>query len=201
MGLGLDYDIAQITRRTGDPRQRANIDYWTAQPPDVRKMLELDPADRADYAKQLSEGWPDKEGSAQIDVEIMVNGSNPLAVMQQRQMDGLYWVPAANQPHPPASATTIETATQENMPPGAILVTVEFGEPAPDLRISVKPFQWRADRAPGPNPNGVGSTWWPLNDNSQELSVWIDPEDQSKYQKLSVIGYMGAAQLKWVRLS
>ena len=194
----LDSSIAQILASDGDQRRRKRIDYISQQPQPVRAaLLMADPVARNTELMRLSTGFPQR--GYQIDQEIMLKDSNALAAMQLRASDGFVWVPAVGMPDLTASATGEATGDQTTIPPGAIVVTTDFDTPNPDNVITTKPFQWIAVKAPGIDPHGIGAAYWPWN-NAPELTVFFGPNG-CKYQKLSVIGYMGATNLLWVRLT
>lgn len=199
----LDSSIAQILALDGDQRRRKLIDYISEQPEPVRAALLIpnDPGTgQPDKTKQdtllgLSKGFPDS--GYQIDPEIMLRGTNPLVAMQLRQQAGRMWVLAEGMPDPGIAVDQ----DQSIIPQGAIMVTTVFETPADDLVLSGDaPFKYPAMRSPGSDPKGVGVAYWPWADASQELSVWFGA-DGSKFQKLSVVGYMGATNLLWVKLS
>jgi hypothetical protein len=217
-----DYSVAQVII---PGLQQSEIKYYQSKPPLVRAMQDMDRSQREDYANQISDGYPDKPGSVQVDVQINVYGWNSEATMRQRQLpnppaypNGLPWVlamgmsPALTAPTATVSADSgtvsggIAGGDPANMPKGAIVVTIDFGPPSPDLVVppNYKPFRWR--QAPGPDqndPNGIGSTWYPNDgENYPVLAYWTpDPSATALvFWKINVIGYMGAVQLLWVRV-
>jgi hypothetical protein len=98
--------------------------YWAEQPPAVQQLRYMQTDERAGYAEQLAaEGYT-------IDVPIMVDGGDPLAVMIQREIDGYTWVPSAlqaNIPAGPGMDVPGEPEYAPNDPPaGSIQVTTAF---------------------------------------------------------------------------
>jgi hypothetical protein len=76
---------AQLAQMTPDES------YWAEQPPAVRALQNMDPADRAAAGLQLAQ-----QGYT-IDVPIQVWGWDPLTTMVERQNYGYTWVPSALQ--------------------------------------------------------------------------------------------------------
>jgi hypothetical protein len=100
--------------------------YWEAQPPAVQTLRYMEMDQRGGAAEELaSEGYT-------IDVPIMVDGGDPLAVMIQRLEDGYTWVPSAlmqNIPSGPGMDVPGAVPYDPNSPPqGAILVSTAFAE-------------------------------------------------------------------------
>jgi hypothetical protein len=98
--------------------------YWDAQPPAVQQLRYMEMDQRGAYAEQLAaEGYT-------IDVPIMVDGGDPLAVMIQRLEDGYTWVPSALQANIPAgpgiSFPGMPSYDANNPPPGSIIVSTAF---------------------------------------------------------------------------
>lgn len=184
---------------------QSELRYYQSKSPGVRAFQDMDPATRGNYASQISAGFPDQAGSEQVDETINVEGANALATMRYRKDAGISWVPAWGMPALPATATGILTADPNNIPKGAIIVTTEFGPPAADLIVSpsVRPFRWVSSHSPNINDlNGVGSAWWPNEDDASPVLACWKPEDGSQeYMKCLVLGYMGASTLLWVRMA
>jgi hypothetical protein len=98
--------------------------YWDAQPPAVQQLRYMQMDERGSYAEQLaSEGYT-------IDVPIMVDGGDPLAVMIQRLEDGYTWVPSGLQPNIPAGPGItfpgLPSYDASSPPPGSIIVSTAF---------------------------------------------------------------------------
>lgn len=98
--------------------------YWAEQPPAVQQLRYMQTDERASYAEQLAaEGYT-------IDVPIMVDGGDPLAVMIQREIDGYTWVPSATQQNIPAGpgmfVPGVAPYNPNDPPPGSIQVTTAF---------------------------------------------------------------------------
>jgi len=84
--------------------------------------MEVD--ERASYAQTLAaEGYT-------IDVPIMVDGGDPLAVMIQREIEGYTWVPSALQSNIPAGPGIddpgVPSYDPNDPPPGSIMVSTAF---------------------------------------------------------------------------
>jgi hypothetical protein len=84
--------------------------------------MEMD--QRGGYAEQLAaEGY-------KIDVPIMVDGGDPLAVTIQRLEDGYTWVPSATMQNIPAGPGMMVPGAvpydANNPPAGSIIVSTEF---------------------------------------------------------------------------
>lgn len=204
----LDSSIAQIIASDGDQRRRKRIDYISQKPPEVRAALLMDvsqsttiPPDAARQAalQKLAVGFPQSGFQVDQTIDVKDGAGDPLGEMESRQQKGFAWIPAIGMDPLPIPAGGEPTADPAMIPPGAIIVTTNFDTPAPDLILKTKPFRWLALAAPGADRFAVGAAYWPLDDNSQELSVWYGAGN-CKFQKLSVIGYMGATNLLWVRL-
>ena len=116
--------------------------YWDAQPPAVQQLRYMEMDQRGSYAEQLaSEGYT-------IDVPIMVDGGDPLAVMIQRMEDGYTWVPSALQANIPAGPGItfpgLPSYDANNPPPGSIIVSTAFAlgtNMAADPVVSAKDAQ------------------------------------------------------------
>jgi hypothetical protein len=98
--------------------------YWAQQPPAVQQLRYLEMDQRGGYAEELAaEGY-------KIDVPIMVDDEDPLAVMIQRLEDGYTWVPSALQQNIPAGpGMEVPGAAPydpNNAPAGSILVSTQF---------------------------------------------------------------------------
>lgn len=98
--------------------------YWAAQPPAVQQLRYMEMDERGGYAEQLAaEGYT-------IDVPIMVDGGDPLAVTIQRLEDGYTWVPSALQQNIPAGpGMDVPGATPYDAgspPAGSIVVSTAF---------------------------------------------------------------------------
>lgn len=200
----LDSSISQILGTDGDGRRKAFIDYISQQPAVVRAGMLLpddatDPVNKSRMTalQKLGVGFPDAPNSQQIDPEIMLRDSNPLAVMQQRQIDGRTRVEAEGM------TVAISVADDPNapIPRGAIIVTTDFSTPNTDLVTTVKAFKFPYQHIDPNDPNGVGTSYWPEPniDTFPELTVYY--EGVKKYQKLSVIfdGSGGVGRPVWVR--
>jgi hypothetical protein len=98
--------------------------YWAEQPPAVQALQFMQMDERGGAAEELAaQGYT-------IDVPIMVDGGDPLAVMIQRLEDGYTWVPSAlqqNIPAGPGMDDTGATPYNPNSPPaGSIIVSTQF---------------------------------------------------------------------------
>jgi hypothetical protein len=98
--------------------------YWEAQPPAVQQLRYMMMDQRGGYAEEMAaEGY-------KIDVPIMVDGGDPLAVMIQRMEDGYTWVPSALMQNIPAGPGIMDTGAipydAKNPPAGSIIVSTAF---------------------------------------------------------------------------
>jgi hypothetical protein len=98
--------------------------YWAEQPPAVQQLRYMEVDERGSYAETLAaEGYT-------IDVPIMVDGGDPLAVMIQREIEGYTWVPSALQANIPAGpgidVPGAPIYNPNDPPQGSILVTTAF---------------------------------------------------------------------------
>ncbi len=98
--------------------------YWAEQPPAVQTLQFMQMDERGSAAEELAaQGYT-------IDVPIMVDGGDPLAVMIQRLEDGYTWVPSALQQNIPAGPGIDDTGAtpyNPNSPPaGSIIVSTKF---------------------------------------------------------------------------
>lgn len=104
--------------------------YWMSQDPDVRVLYEMwkkASLDRPDFwehrpaAEIVTKAQELAAAGHVIDAPIMVQGSAgiPDVIMEQREIAGWLWVPAANQPWPP----DLNLLRQLPIPPGAIKVS------------------------------------------------------------------------------
>jgi hypothetical protein len=98
--------------------------YWAEQPAAVQALRYMPVEERGTYAEGLAaEGYT-------IDVPIMVDGQDPLAIMIMREIDGYTWVPSGLQPNIPAGpGMEVPGAVPYNPndpPPGSIQVSTAF---------------------------------------------------------------------------